>query len=236
MHDPLAASDSPPIALPERVTVMTCIGCGAMGREDRCGGNCSEHKLMLVAAADLDELLAAAQAARARAERMAGLLRRFADADARPGDPGAAFAEIREAARRTLHEVGREEPRADWSDPDTVIGWWCATCGNVDMPRPCIGVCIWRPAEWVNVELYERQRSIAQPWLAAAGAMGGLLSRVASVTPRPDQALRTWSALRTQARDMLERYEADTPVPETPSSAVDAEDGEPVIDVRLWGG
>ena len=45
-----------PATLPDCVTVLTCIGCGAMGREERCDGDCSEHKLLLVSAIDYDVL------------------------------------------------------------------------------------------------------------------------------------------------------------------------------------
>ena len=69
------------------MTVLTCIGCGAMGREERCDGECSEHKLLLVSAVDYDELLGAAHAARVRSARLASAVREFADAHAQPGDP-----------------------------------------------------------------------------------------------------------------------------------------------------
>jgi hypothetical protein len=48
------AAASAVVTLPDRVTVLTCIGCGAIGREERCDGDCSEHKLLLVSAVDYD--------------------------------------------------------------------------------------------------------------------------------------------------------------------------------------
>ena len=45
-----------------------------MGREERCDGDCSEHKLLLVTAAEYDELLGAAHAARVRAARMVAVV------------------------------------------------------------------------------------------------------------------------------------------------------------------
>ena len=53
------------MTLPDRVTVLTCIGCGAMGREERCDGACSKHKLVLVSAVDYEDARAAAVTARA---------------------------------------------------------------------------------------------------------------------------------------------------------------------------
>jgi hypothetical protein len=75
------------VTLPDRVTVLTCIGCGAMGREERCDGDCSEQKLLLVTAAGYDEMLSAADVALVRAARMVPVVRRFTEADAQPHDP-----------------------------------------------------------------------------------------------------------------------------------------------------
>ena len=79
------------VTLPDRVTVLTCIACGAMGREERCDGDCSEHKLVLVNAVDYDELLRAAHAARVRAARLASAVRPFADAHRGPATRATPF-------------------------------------------------------------------------------------------------------------------------------------------------
>jgi hypothetical protein len=116
----------------------------------------------------------------------------------------------RERARLSTHKTprviacgGRNEDRTDWASPDTVTGWWCARCGNVDMPQPCIGVCVWRPADWVNFARYERQLRLAEPGLRAARSSSGSLARVAAVTPRAGQWRRNWGALQAQARAAL---------------------------------
>ena len=201
------------VSLPDRVTVLTCIGCGAMGREERCDGDCSEHKLLLVSAVDYDELLGAAHAARVRAARLASAVRDFADAHAQPGDPRDALLRLRDGARRAMRDGGRDEPRTDWASPATVTGWWCAHCGNVDMPQPCIGVCVWRPADWVNLALYERQLRLAEPDLRAARSLSGFLARVAAVTPRVGEWQRNLDAFRAQARAALEDFAPDSPAP-----------------------
>ena len=192
------------MALPDRVTVLTCIGCGAMGREERCDGDCSEHKLVLVSAVDHDELLRAADAARVRAARLASAVRPFVDVHARSGDPRDTLLELRDGARRALRDGGRVEPRTDWASPATVTGWWCAQCGNVDMPQPCLGVCVWRPADWVSLALYERRLRLAEPDLRAARSLSGFLARAAAVTPRAGEGQRNLDAFRAQARAALE--------------------------------
>jgi len=191
------------VTLPDRVSVLTCIGCGGMGREERCDGDCSEHKLVLVSAVDYDELRGAAEAARVRAARLASVVRRFADPPAQ-GDPRDAVLRLRDGARRALHDGGHEEPRTDWGSPPTVTGWWCAQCGNVDMPQPCIGVCVWRPADWVSLALYQRQLTLAERSLRAARSLGRFVARVAVVTPHAGDWQRNLDAFRAQARVALD--------------------------------
>ena len=85
-----------------------------------------------------------------------------------------------------------------------MTGWWCAQCGNVDMPQPCIGVCVWRPADWVNLALYERRLRLAEPGLRAARSLSGFLARAAAVTPRAGEWQRNLDAFRAQARAALQ--------------------------------
>jgi len=172
--------------LPDRVTVLTCIGCGAMGRQERCTA-CTEHKLVLVTAAD-------DAAVHAVVERLAPVARELLAHD---GD-------LRAAAREALHG-------AELEPAGTVTGWWCDRCGNVDMPQPCIGVCVWKPADWVNAELYGRR-------LAAARALLGLVTRIATVRPRPGQEERNRDALRAQARAALAALEPAPPPAAPPGS------------------
>ena len=192
-----------PISLPERVTVLTCIGCGGMGRQERCDGECSEHKLVLVSGADHEALLAAVRAAQVTATRLAAVARPLADAEPEAADLPAAYSRLRADVREALRDCPPEPVGTDWASPGAITGWWCADCGNVDMPQPCIGVCIWRPADWVNVAVYERQLRLAEPTLRAARTMRRLLERVAAVSPRPGLERRNWAAFQAQARAAL---------------------------------
>ena len=220
--------------LPDRVTVLTCIGCGGMGRQERCEGACSEHRLPLVSADQHDGLLRAASVAQGRAARLAPVVRALAGFEARPDDPRAALDGLREDARRALHEAGPGVPPDAGVEPDTVVGWWCAECNNVDLPQPCIGVCVWRPADWVNLAAHERQRAPAEPHLRAERALTRFLFRLATVIPREGQWARNWEALREQARDVLAECAPDAPAPEPPRDGPPRRDGEPVVRVHLW--
>ena len=82
-----------------------------MGRQEGCDVACTEHKLVLVRAADYDELLRAGQAAR----QLAAVARRFADADAQPSDPRDALLTLRADARRALLEAQAAGDGADWA-------------------------------------------------------------------------------------------------------------------------
>ena len=171
---------------------------------------------MLVDTVDYDELLGAARAARVRAALLASAVCLFVEPHARCGDPRDAPLRLRDGARRALRDGGRDEPRPDWDSPATVIGWWCARCGNVDMPQPCIGVCVWRPADWVNLAHYQRQLRLAEPSLRAAWSLGRFLARVAAVTPRAGESQRNLDAFRVQARMALEDFAPNAPAPESP--------------------
>jgi hypothetical protein len=204
-----------------------------MGRQERCEGSCSEHKLVLVSAADYDALLEAAGDARERVRRLASVVSMLAAAPA-PRDVRSTLLELQERGRRALRDG--EDPCDEWSPPGTVTGWWCAECGNVDMPQPCIGVCVWRPADWVNVDLYERQLALADPDLRAAGTLHRFLSRLVAVTPRAGQWQRNWDALQAQARTALADYDPDRPAPDAPRKSAASDGDEPVIRVHLWPG
>ncbi|WP_217914040.1 hypothetical protein [Miltoncostaea marina] len=186
------------VTLPERVVVPTCMGCGAMGRAEGCEGACSEHRLDLVRAAELEALEAAAAIARARVARLAPLARRLAG-DPPPGDPDAAFAALRDDARAALRALAAAGPAPAWGEGEAVTGWWCAECGNVDVPRPCIGVCVWRPAGWVRLDVVERAAGRAAPAMEADAPLSRVLSRLAAVRPRAGQAERNWRALGAHA-------------------------------------
>jgi hypothetical protein len=212
---PAAASSV--VSLPDRVSILSCIGCGAMGREERCDGECSEHELLLVSAVDYDELLGAAHAARVRSARLASAVREFADAHAQPGDPRDALLRLHDVARRATRDGGRGERPTGWGAPATVTGWWCAECGNVDMPQPCIGVCVWRPADWVRLALYERQLRLAKPQGGAGQSLSRFLARAGAVTPRVGEWQRNLDAFRAQARAALEDFIPDSPAREAPT-------------------
>jgi hypothetical protein len=159
-----------------------------MGRQERCDV-CAEIRLPLVGEDEFRELVEAG----ARVMRLMSAVETFADG-------AAPFAAMRQRARDALAAVGSQSPPGE---PAVVIGWWCDRCGNVDLPQPCLGVCVWRPVTWVGLSAYERERARIEPLFRAERSLRHFLSRAAAVTPRPGQEERNRAALAAQARVAL---------------------------------
>ena len=188
-----------------RLTIPACIGCGAMRQDEGCAGACSERKLELVTGADYDQLAAAAAACRARIRELREVAGELAQAEPEPEQWRAAYEALQRSARSALRRSG---PAPDGQDDPlppapAVTVWRCPDCGGVDAPQPCIGVCIWRPAAWVDAASHESLRLRAAADLATERNLAGLLRTLAFTTPRAGQWEQNWRALQAQARRTL---------------------------------
>lgn len=172
-----------------------------MARWGTCETACSEHRLELVSAADFDGLEAGRSAVRARTGAFLAVVETLAGTAPGPDGWQAAYQASQRAA---LAVLSRHEPHAGSDEPaEHVTTWWCAECGGIDAPQPCLGICVWRPSDWVNRTGYEAARSCAAGERDAARAMVRLLRRVASVTPREGHWERNWRALHADAQEAL---------------------------------
>lgn len=195
----------------------TCIGCGAMARWGTCDTACSEHRLELVSAADFDALEVERSAVRACVGACRPVVEMLAGTEPGPDGWQAAY---RASQRAALAVLRRHESHDDSDErAEHVTTWWCAECGGIDAPQPCLGVCVWRPADWVNRTGYEAARSRAAGERDAERAMVRVLRRVALVTPREGHWERNWRALHADAREAL-RASASLAAP-SPASAPD---------------
>jgi hypothetical protein len=188
---------------PARLTISTCAGCGAMREFESCSGVCSERKLELVSGGEYDELTAAAAACRVRIQAFWTVVEELAGTGPGPGDWQVAYEALRQSARSVLRRFGpasRSAADDSLSSAETVIVWRCPECGGVDAPQPCIGVCIWRPADWVDASFYESECSRAVLDREVEHSLVGLLGRLAFATPHDGAWERNWRALRSQAR------------------------------------
>ena len=190
---------------PERLTVPTCIGCGAMGTFGTCEGTCREQRLDLVRGAAADSMSAIASGARLRAEAFRTVAAELATRQPAAGDWEEAYRHVQQRARAALraHPRPASDERALAEPAATATTWWCPDCGGIDAPQPCLGICIWRPTEWVDRAAYERERDRALTVDQAEQRLRRLLRRSASVTPRPQHWDRGWHTLRQEARRAL---------------------------------
>ena len=193
-----------------RLSIPGCIGCGAMRQYESCEGACSERRLELVSGGDYDELTAAAAACRVRIEGLWAVVGELARTEPSPGEWRVAYAALQQSARSVLRRSG---PAAGGRDDEllspakTVIVWRCQDCGGIDAPQPCIDVCIWGPADWVDAISYESERSRAAFDREVEQSLAGLLRRFAFATPRDGQWERSWRAFQSQARLALRSRE-----------------------------
>ena len=84
-----------------------------------------------------------------------------------------------------------------------MVVWRCPDCGGLEATQPCIGVCIWRPLEWVEAGAFEKERARALQNIELEGSLFGLLTRLANVRPRDDEWERNARAFQAQARHIL---------------------------------
>jgi hypothetical protein len=194
---------------PVRWTIPACIGCGAMRQDQSCPDGCSERGVELVSSGTYDQMATAAAACRDRARGLWAVAGKVARAEPGHGEWAAAYQALQQSARLALRRY-RPGPgdRDDLFPPaQIVVVWRCQVCGSVDAPQPCIGVCIWRRAEWVDASRYELERSRAIADYEAEQPLVGLLGRLAFATPRATQWERSLRALQAQARHTFQESE-----------------------------
>jgi len=188
---------------PDRVTIPMCIGCGGMRVYESCETTCSERKLEIVSADDHDRLTDVANARRARIEAFECVLEQLTDGDPRSVGWQDAFQALQSSARSSLRRARTDAATGSADLPpeaESLIVWRCPQCGGLDAPQECIGVCVWRPFEWVNSRLYEVERSRAEFDRERETSLLELLRRIAFVTPRNGEWERNWRALQSQAQ------------------------------------
>ncbi len=172
-----------------------CIGCGGVDNGQACLGTCAERRLDLVesdAHAAAEARLAAAEDALASLRGMAARLARGA-----PREPE--WGALRAKARAALRSLG--DPAEGGA---SITAWACDSCGRIEAPQPCIGVCI-RP-ETPMVEVAEHQAVLARDAALrdALVPFAALARALAWSTPRPGQWERSASALAERARGLVE--------------------------------
>jgi hypothetical protein len=174
------------------IVVRTCIGCGAVDTPQVCLGTCVEHRLDLVRA----DQHAVAAARLADAERSLAELRAVvAQAAAGEGDWHARQAVAR-AALRGLSALTVPAAGA------VVTTWACSSCGRIEAPQPCIGVCVKPETPMVRAAQHGAVIERGTAARRELARLAPLVRRLAWVTPRAGQRERTERALMAQAREL----------------------------------
>ena len=88
--------------MPERITAWQCIGCGRIEAPQQCVGICSDRRVELANAADLDAALADLAQARRAVEQLAAVARQIANTTPRKGQCERTWQALQRRARQAL--------------------------------------------------------------------------------------------------------------------------------------
>jgi hypothetical protein len=175
------------------ISVMQCIGCGAISTPQPCLGTCIDRRLDLVAAELHAATLAAVstlQAASADRRRMVG---RLAESELTPGDWGP----LRARARAMLRLPAPPEPAT------VVTTWACDSCVRIEAPQPCIGVCVRPTTAMVPAQDYQAARDELLELIRTLERLAPPLRLLAWVRPRPNRWEASAAALRAAAEGAI---------------------------------
>jgi hypothetical protein len=163
-----------------------------MGQFGTCAGGCGEQKLELVPAGQYDRVAALASSAHLRAEAFGAVAQELASRQPGAEECEAAYRSLQDVARITLRRNPELEVLdVDWDEPvEFATTWWCAECGGIDAPQPCLAICVWRPVELVNRAIYLQEREVALAERDNERRYRKLARRVASVTHRRERYAR----------------------------------------------
>jgi hypothetical protein len=167
-----------------------------------CVEGCQQERLDLVGADAFDELLACRVRSRAAIDSFQAVAEELARADPSEGDLEAEYRRLQDSARRALraHPDRPPEPPSQDESSRPLTAWWCPECGGLEAPQPCLGICLWRPVEWVRSDRWLQERERLDAELETEAALRRILRGVAYVTPREGQWQVGWRRLKALAR------------------------------------
>lgn len=192
-------------ALPDCLTLWRCIGCGAMGNAEPCVAKCDFRKLEIVGAQEYAQLLEAFITTREQATPLAAVVDAMARLDARHGNAEAAYRSLQLQARDALTAAAPilNAPTQEDADIGQVMAWLCATCGQVEAPQNCLGVCIRRNGDYLAASDYRALALRANALHQNVRMQAGLARQIALVAPRAGQWENTCRVFQNKARQLL---------------------------------
>ena len=183
-----------PATLREPLAVSTCIACGARSRAGECPDGCDDLPLDLVDLGAVERMQASRDARRRRVAALSQVANALAE-DAR------GLEELREAAQEALRVLVPPPPEVE-----IVEAWGCPTCGRIEAPQPCLGVCVRRPVVMVDAQRY---RELEDEALEDEDRRLTAVARLAAaVRPQAGKEAQTRAALQVRARAALQASSA----------------------------
>jgi hypothetical protein len=167
------------------IQAQRCIGCGAISSPQPCTCDGPEHRLDLVAADEHAAAVAAVEALSDWVEEQQALLttplRR------------ATWDLLRARARVALHAL---PPAAVAGEEITT--WACDSCGYLEAPQPCIGVCVRPTVSFVPATAHHEVLARARELEAMRDRLAVPLRQLAWTTPRD------WDATASAIEQVIE--------------------------------
>ncbi|MBV1700798.1 MAG: hypothetical protein KGQ46_03145 [Hyphomicrobiales bacterium] len=192
--------------LPDCWTLWRCIGCGAMGNLEPCIAKCDFRKLEIVGAQEYAQLLHDFLTMREHAAALAVVVAALSALDVGHGDLETAYRRLQLRAREALTAAApilNAPPNDEKGDIGQATVWLCATCGQVEAPQNCLGVCIRRNGDYLAASDYQALASRATELHQKLRMLAALVRQIAWVAPRVGQLENTWLAFQDKARQLL---------------------------------
>ncbi|MDI9850151.1 hypothetical protein QM467_19115 [Rhodoblastus sp. 17X3] len=141
-----------------------------------------------------------------QAESLAAVVQEIAALGGGTGDHEGAYRRLQIRAREILRLSPQCEPSHQIvvtpADEYATV-WLCRTCGQVEAPQSCLGVCIRRNGDFVRSSDYVELVARFEAQIFKAHQFRSLLLQLAWVAPREGQWERACQAFREKAVELL---------------------------------
>jgi hypothetical protein len=196
--------------LPESLLLWSCIGCGAMGNSQPCVGICDYRKLEIVSAEEYADAFEMVSELMDQIEQLTAMAQLIASVSGDRSNSESTYRSLQARARdllRSLDTRKMQKYAVIISTADRALIWLCATCGQIEAPQQCLGICIRRNGEVVRADDHDKVVEELRVAHRRVQELGALVYRFAWVSPREGQSERTCHAFQAQARNLMQTHE-----------------------------
>lgn len=187
---------------PVCLNLWQCVGCGSMGNSNECTGACAFKRVMVIDVERHADLLEYFLTLSERLDSLRELARQAAAACESEKAFLAGGERLRTQAKKLLQSTPEtQEPPIAAEERNEV--WECTSCGQVEAPRECLGICIRRKGEFVRGEDHDALSARIEKNRRDVRRLTTFARQIGWAVPRPGQSERTLEALRTMADELL---------------------------------